>query len=589
MPLYIDSDFAQKGEPFGDVMKGSSKTKQQLLLEMEELRIRLEATERAEETFEQAQKYAESIVETIREPLLVLSSDLKVISANRFFYQTFQVPPEETEGKFLYDIGNRQWDIPALRKLLEEIIIQNTCFNDFEIDHEFPVIGRRTMLLNARQICLGGKGIDKILLAIENITERKEIQKRINATNALLNMFIKKSSRKEYLDGVVELIHDWSRCRCVGIRVLNERGFIPYESYIGFSKDFWESENWLSVISDQCACIRVVTGKPDPQDSPVMTPAGSFQCNNTIMFVGKLTEEEQARFRGVCVRNGFLSVAVIPIRYREKVLGAIHLADEKEGMVPLRTVEFIESMAPLIGEAVNRFNLEEQIRDSEKQLKHLSSQLLVAQEDERRRIVREIHDGLGQSLSAIKFRVERVLQELSKSGDKRAEILEGIVPIIQESIEEARRIQMDLRPSTLDDLGILATLAWFCREFHATYPGIHVERKIDIREDEVPDSLKTVIYRISQEALNNIANHSQADIVNLSLRKVEGRIELAIQDNGRGFDLEKVPSRESSGKGLGLASMKERTKLSGGSFIIESIRNKGTAIRASWPIKQLSF
>ena len=129
-----------------DIMKRKPKTnlqtKQQLLLEMEELRTRLDATERrlqeaneilqaqiaerkrAEETFEKAQKYAESIVETIREPLVVLTADLKVISANRSFYETFQVTPEETEGRFIFDIGNHQWDIPALRELLEEIIPQ---------------------------------------------------------------------------------------------------------------------------------------------------------------------------------------------------------------------------------------------------------------------------------------------------------------------------------------------------------------------------------------------------------------------------------------------------------------------------------
>ena len=137
-------------------MKKETKTKQQLLLEMEELRTRLDATERrlqeaneilqaqiaeckrAEETFEKAQKYAESIVETIREPLVVLTSNLKVISANRSFYETFQVTPEETEGRFIFDIGNHQWDIPALRELLEKIIPQNTHFNNFEVDHAFP-------------------------------------------------------------------------------------------------------------------------------------------------------------------------------------------------------------------------------------------------------------------------------------------------------------------------------------------------------------------------------------------------------------------------------------------------------------------
>src|SRR5512143_2716774 len=137
-------------------MKEKAKTNQQLLLEIQELRKRLEAAERrlqeadervqaqiaerkrAEETFERVQKYAESIVETIREPLIVLTPDLKVITANHSFYKTFQVTPEETEGRFVYSLSNHAWDIPSLRKLLEEIIPQNTRFNDFEVDHDFP-------------------------------------------------------------------------------------------------------------------------------------------------------------------------------------------------------------------------------------------------------------------------------------------------------------------------------------------------------------------------------------------------------------------------------------------------------------------
>jgi len=242
-------------------------------------------------------------------------------------------------------------------------------------------------------------------------------------------------------------------------------------------------------------------------------------------------------------------------------------------------MEFIESMAPLIGEAVNRFNLEKELRESENRLRHLSSQLLTVQENERKRISREIHDGLGQSLSAIKFKVEGMTQQMRGSRYKKmAESLETILPIIQESIEESRRIQMDLRPSILDDLGIIATLNWFSREFQKTYSDIHIDKKIDIQENEVPDTLKTVIYRISQEALNNIAKHSRAILIQLSLERKEDRIELIIVDNGMGFDL------ETSKRGLGLTSMRERTELSGGTFVIESNLGKGTTIRAEWPI-----
>ncbi|MBA3010851.1 MAG: PAS domain-containing sensor histidine kinase [Proteobacteria bacterium] len=118
----------------------------------------------------------EDIVETIRESLLVLNSDLKVISVSRSFYDFFKVKPEETVGQLIYDLGNKQWDIPMLRELLETILPEKTSFDNYEVEHDFATIGKRTMLLNARQI---EREVDEeriILLAIEDITERKKIE-----------------------------------------------------------------------------------------------------------------------------------------------------------------------------------------------------------------------------------------------------------------------------------------------------------------------------------------------------------------------------------------------------------------------------
>jgi PAS domain S-box-containing protein len=228
---------------------------------------------------------------------------------------------------------------------------------------------------------------------------------------------------------------------------------------------------------------------------------------------------------------------------------------------------------------------EEALRESENRLRTLSSQLLSVQENERKRISREIHDSLGQSLSAIKFKVEEITQQMREGKQKKmAASLETILPIIRASIEESRRIQMDLRPSVLDDLGIIATLTWFSREFQQTYPNIRIEKEMNIQENELPDPLKTVIYRMSQEALNNIAKHSKANLVRLSIGKKGDSIELTIQDNGMGFNLEEILAQEWPKRGLGLTSMRERAELSGGSFAIESTIGKGTTIKAAWPI-----
>jgi len=226
---------------------------------------------------------------------------------------------------------------------------------------------------------------------------------------------------------------------------------------------------------------------------------------------------------------------------------------------------------------------EVELRESESELRLLSAQLLTAQEQERKRIACELHDGIGQSMSAMKFCVENALRLLRGGAvSKGIKILEGTVPKAQSAVEEVRRISMALRPSTLDDLGILATLGWFCREYQTVYDDIRIEKRIHIREEDVPAPLKTVIYRILQEAMNNIAKHGEADCVQLALHKTGNAIELTIEDNGRGFDAEEVLSRDRSRRGAGLASMRERAESTGGNFAVQSASGEGTRIRAAW-------
>ena len=168
--------------------------------------------------------------------------------------------------------------------------------------------------------------------------------------------------------------------------------------------------------------------------------------------------------------------------------------------------------------AIEQRRILENLRESEGQCRLLSSQLLAAQETERRNIASEIHDSIGQTLAAINFGADSVLAELRRgnSGDAVTK-LENVVSMIRNASDEVRRIQMDLRPSMLDDLGIAVTINWFCREFQKVYSTIQIEKRIGIEEDEIPKSLKISLYRIIQEAFNNIAKHSKGDRVILSL------------------------------------------------------------------------
>jgi PAS domain S-box-containing protein len=225
------------------------------------------------------------------------------------------------------------------------------------------------------------------------------------------------------------------------------------------------------------------------------------------------------------------------------------------------------------------------LQRANEKLQDLSARLLSAHEEERRKIAADVHDTLGSTLSAVKFKMEACLLEAAEQGlTAMAAPFGALIPMVKECIDECRKIQSDLRPPLLDDLGLLITLSWLCRRFQEIYTGISVEQDIGVEEADIAEPLKIVLFRVAQEGLHNIAKHSNADRVSLSLQKTADRIRLVLQDNGKGFAAGNEFLEKGHLAGLGLTSMQERVELSGGLFAIESAEGKGTIIRASWPL-----
>lgn len=218
------------------------------------------------------------------------------------------------------------------------------------------------------------------------------------------------------------------------------------------------------------------------------------------------------------------------------------------------------------------------------ELRRMSAQLLTIQENERRRIATDLHDGLGQSLTLIRLALENLTELLAENSFSGAdESLKNLRVKVQDAFSELRRVAMDLRPSTLDDLGILATLSWFFREFESACRGIRIDRQLLVQENQVPVALKITIFRILQEAVSNIVKHANADRIRVSLVRTDDALHLSIEDNGQGFDLAGRGRSPSLDHGLGLVSMKERATHSGGAYRIESAVGQGTRIFVSWP------
>lgn len=231
-----------------------------------------------------------------------------------------------------------------------------------------------------------------------------------------------------------------------------------------------------------------------------------------------------------------------------------------------------------------RLQAEVALRHSESEARSLSTQLLVAQDEERQRIARELESSVGEALGGVRFGLEACVELISKGEqDAAVDMARVFITKIRLVLEDVRQISMTLHPSTLDDFGVLATIGWLAREFKGSYRQLNLETSISVCEKEIPVSAKTAVYRIIQEALNNVLMHAHARNVSLTLRDHGGHFELIIQDDGIGFaSLQSVAVGE-AGRGLGLACMRERAEATGGCLTLDAEVGRGTTIRVAWP------
>jgi PAS domain S-box-containing protein len=272
------------------------------------------------------------------------------------------------------------------------------------------------------------------------------------------------------------------------------------------------------------------------------------------------------------------------ITERKNVENALRDAhQELEKRVDERTSELLAAIELLNREITIRKKAVNALEKSEAELQLLSERLLMIQEDERERISRELHDSVGQSLTFVKMSLEYCLNSLSgQESEEVSKSIADLIPSIQKAIHEVRHICSGLWPAMLDQVGILKTLQWLCEDFEKCNPGLCLKTSIDLFEQDIEKLLKIVIYRLIQEAFNNIAKHSRADSVHICIKKEEGHVQLTIRDNGIGFDTENISAAKSQNIGIGLSSMKKRTEVSGGSFFVDSRPGAGTRITAVW-------
>ena len=450
-----------------------------------------------------------------------------------------------------------------------------------------------------------------------DITERKLAQQRQAVTSALLELFARKGSRKEYLDSTVEAIRQWSDCEFIGVRVRDNEGNIPYESYVNFDKEFLALENDLNLDRDSCVCIRAMCKKTYHDEKKYVTDGGSFYVNDSKAFADSLTEQQLKEYRGNCIKKGFLSIAVVPVRYQDEVLGAIHLADFKKDMLLLPKIQFIEStIAPLIGEAIQRFNAEAELdkyrvhleelvahrtQELEKEVVHrklIAEDLTRSNKDLEQFAYVASHD-LQEPLRAVAGFVELLSMKLEKTLDNKS------TEYITHTVEGVKRMQSLinglLEYSRIGTRGQQPEPADAKTALDRALAHLHMsitESGAKITADDLP-KVNVDALQLAQLFQNLISNaikfrSEKPPKIRITANHKDGFWQFAVADNGIGIEpqymdrifliFQRLHSRvKYPGTGIGLALCKKIVERHGGKIWVESKAGAGSTFYFTIP------
>lgn len=269
----------------------------------------------------------------------------------------------------------------------------------------------------------------------------------------------------------------------------------------------------------------------------------------------------------------------IPLQGKGQFQGTIHLFSQESGTFSNCEKVFFKTIGQMIGVAIQKARLFEQVRTGQEKMRTLSRKLMKVQESERRHLARELHDEFGQALTALKINIQTILQKETISKQQ----LQDSITIIERTLNGMRQLSLDLRPSLLDDLGLKAALRWYV-DYHAGLAGLEADFITNLPEERLQPDLETTCYRITQEAFTNVVKHSRATRIEVELLQQDDEVILAIRDNGLGFNVSARDTNFNRNKTMGLLGMQERVELLGGTIEITSSPGNGAEIRAKFQL-----
>jgi len=316
--------------------------------------------------------------------------------------------------------------------------------------------------------------------------------------------------------------------------------------------------------------------------------AGKVAQSGRAVLLEDISSEPNAARIDLIDLEGLRAFISVPLRAKDNVLGVMNVASRVPHHFSKEDVHILHSIGDQLGTAIEQAMLQERLRKARERLRKLARQNLVAEEEERRRIARELHDETSQSLSGIALQLEALVEMAAKSGNQDAQFIDGLKKVQSLTVQvhkEVSRVISNLHPTVLDTLGLVAAVRQHAK--NSLQPlNINVTIEVKGTERRFPPDVEAALFRVIQGSIGNIAEHSKAKNASIVLVYQSNEFSLSISDDGQGFDVSKLTDVEASGRGRGLFSMRERIGSLGGTSGVESKIGAGTTVWAKIPIGQ---
>ncbi len=310
--------------------------------------------------------------------------------------------------------------------------------------------------------------------------------------------------------------------------------------------------------------------------------AGRVAQNGKAILIEDVSKDSRAAPPDLIAAEGLRAFASVPLRARERILGVMDIASRDARKLTADDIRLIESIAAQVAIAVENSKLYQQVQRQDAIRGELLREMYSIQEEERKRIARELHDETSQTLASLAASLEAVASVLPADATEVRDRLRKLKSLSVGILDEINKLIYELRPTLLDDLGLVAAARWLA-ESNLRASGVVVNFRTMGRGRRQPSPMETMLFRVIQEAISNIARHADAKNVNVSLHFRKSAVRVDIRDDGRGFDVEEAISSKHRPRGLGLLGMKERVELFNGSFTIRSRLGEGTDLTFTVP------